>query len=282
MGERHRTGVKEKEMPEENEMAELVKLKKEGGIAEVLLNRPEAFNAFNQDMVMLLAKKLTDLAIDDSISAVVISGEGKAFCAGGDLRSLLALPAGPAAGLYELAASFHQAIVEIRRMKKPVIAAINGIAAGGGFSMALACDFRVMAQSAVLKQAYTSNGLCIDGGGTFTLPRIVGLARALEIVGLDQPISSEQALAWGLATRIVPDGQALQEALRLVLELKKVSLHSFGRCKELMTNSYHTAFEAQLELERSALFSCADHPQGKEGLKAFVEKRKPVFTDKKI
>jgi len=263
-------------------MAELIRIKREGGIAEVLLNRPEAFNAFNQEMIVLLAKNLTDLAIDDSISAVVISGEGKAFCAGGDLRSLLALPAGPAAGLYELAASFHQAIVEIRRMKKPVIAAINGIAAGGGFSIALACDFRVMAQSAVLKQAYTSNGLCIDGGGTFTLPRIVGLARALEIVGLDQPISSEQALAWGLTTKVVPDGQALQEAIRLVLELKKVSLHSFGRCKELMTNSYHTAFEAQLELERSALFSCADHPQGKEGLKAFVEKRKPVFTDKKI
>jgi 2-(1,2-epoxy-1,2-dihydrophenyl)acetyl-CoA isomerase len=263
-------------------MPEPVKLRKENGVAEVLLNRPEAFNAFDQDMVMLLAKTLTHLTLDDSVSAVVISGEGKAFCAGGDLRSLLALSAGPAAGLYELASSFHQAIVEIRRMKKPVIAAINGIAAGGGFSMALACDFRVMAQSAILKQAYTSNGLSVDGGGTFTLPRMVGLARALEIVGLDQPISSEQALAWGLATKVVPDGQALEEALRLALELRKASLHSFGRCKELMTNSFHTAFEAQMELERSALFSCADHPQGKEGLKAFVEKRKPVFTDKKI
>lgn len=263
-------------------MAESVKLKEEDGIAVILLNRPEAFNAFDQEMVMLLAKTLTHLTLDDSVSAVVISGEGKAFCAGGNLRSLLALPGGPAAGLYELAASFHQAIMEIRRMKKPVIAAINGIAAGGGFSMALACDFRVMAQSAVLRQSYTSNGLSIDGGGTFTLPRMVGLARALEIVGLDQPISSEQALAWGLATKVVPEGQAMEEAIRLTLELRKVSLHSFGRCKELMTSSFNTAFEAQMELERSALSCCADHPHGKEGLKAFVEKRKPVFTDKKI
>lgn len=255
-----------------------VTLSKKSGIAEVLLNRPEAFNAFDQEMVMFLARNLTHLSTDDSVSAVVISGEGRAFCAGGDLRAVLALPHGPATGLYELAASFHQAIVEIRRMKKPVIAAINGIAAGGGFSMALACDFRVMAQSAVLRQAYTSNGLSIDGGGTFILPRIVGLARALEIVAFDKPISSEQALAWGLATKVVPDGQALQEAHRMALELAKGSLHSFGRCKELMTNSFHTAFEAQLELERAALACCADHPDGKEGLKAFVEKRKPVFT----
>jgi 2-(1,2-epoxy-1,2-dihydrophenyl)acetyl-CoA isomerase len=272
----------EEETKKGDKMTESVILRKETGIAKVLLNRPEVFNAFDQEMVMLLAKTLTHLTLDDSVSAVVISGEGKAFCAGGDLRSLLALPGGPGGGLYELAASFHQAIVEIRRMKKPVIAAINGIAAGGGFSMALACDFRVMARSAVLRQAYTSNGLSIDGGGTFTLPRIVGLARSLEIIGLDQPISSEQALAWGLATRIAPDGQALEEAIRLAFELRKVSLHSFGRCKELMTSSFNTAFEAQMELERSALSCCADHPDGKEGLKAFVEKRKPVFTNKKI
>jgi 2-(1,2-epoxy-1,2-dihydrophenyl)acetyl-CoA isomerase len=280
-GGSHNSGVKEKEKPEENEMTESVKLKEEDGIALVLLNRPEAFNAFDQEMVVLLAKNLTHLAVDDSVSAVVISGEGKAFCTGGDLKFILGCPGGPAAGLYELAASFHQAIVEIRRMKKPVIAAINGIAAGGGFSMALACDFRVMAQSAVLRQAYTSNGLSIDGGGTFTLPRIVGLARALEIIAFDKPISSEQALSWGMVTKVVPDGQALEEAYKIARELARGSLHSFGRCKELTTNSFNTAFEAQIELERSALSCCADHPDGKEGLKAFMEKRKPVFTDKR-
>ena len=260
-------------------MTESVKLKKEDGIAVVLLNRPHAFNAFDQDMVVLLAKKLTHLATDDSVSGVVISGEGKAFCAGGDLRSALGFPGGPIAAFYELAAIYHQAIVEIRRMRKPVIAAINGIAAGGGFSMALACDFRVMAQSAVLKQAYTSNGLCIDGGGTFTLPRMVGLARAMEIIAFDQPISSEQALAWGLATKVVPDGQTVKEACGMICELAKGSLHSLGWCKELLTNSFNTPFEAQIERERVALSICAAHPDGQEGLKAFTEKRKPKFNN---
>lgn len=265
-------------MPEGNEMTESIKLRNEGGIATVLLNRPHAFNAFDQDMVVLLAENLIHLAVDDSVSAVVISGEGKAFCAGGDLRSVLSFPYGARAGLYKLAASYHQAIIEIRRMKKPVIAAINGISAGGGFSMALACDFRVMAQSAVLRQAYTSNGLSIDGGGTVTLPRIVGLARTLEIIAFDKPISSEQAATWGLVTKVVPDGKVLEEAYQMARELAKGSLHSFGRCKELITNSLQTAFEAQLEQERLALASCADHPDGKEGLKAFIERRKPVFN----
>jgi 2-(1,2-epoxy-1,2-dihydrophenyl)acetyl-CoA isomerase len=147
-------------------MTEPIRLKKEGGIVEVLLNRPEAFNAFDLDMIELLEKCLISLAMDDSVSVLVISGEGRAFCAGGDLRWALNFPGGPAAAFHELAARYHQAILEILRMRKPVIAAVNGIAAGGGFSLALACDFRVMAQSAKLRQGYTSNGLCIDGGGT--------------------------------------------------------------------------------------------------------------------
>jgi 2-(1,2-epoxy-1,2-dihydrophenyl)acetyl-CoA isomerase len=261
-------------------MSESVKLRQEDGIAEILLNRPDAFNAFNQEMVVLLARNLIHLATDDSVSAVVISGEGKGFCAGGDLRAILRFPGGPAIGFHELAATYHQAILEIRRMRKPVIAAVNGIAAGGGFSLALACDFRVMTHSAFLKQAYTSNGLCMDGGGTFTLPRIVGLARALEIVAFDQPISSEQALAWGLVTRVVPDGHAREEAWRMARELIEGSIHSFGWCKELLTNSFGTAFEAQIERERAALTTCAAHPDGQEGMRAFTEKRKPKFNAK--
>jgi 2-(1,2-epoxy-1,2-dihydrophenyl)acetyl-CoA isomerase len=162
-------------------------------------------------------------------------------------------------------------------MNKPVIAAVNGIAAGGGFSLALACDFRIMDKSAVLRQAYTSNGLSIDGGGTFTLPRLVGLARALEIVAFDRPISSQQALAWGLATKVVEDGHSVKEAVEMACELAGGSLNSFGWSKQLLTDSFDTAFEAQLERERAGLRSCAAHPDGKEGLQAFVEKRKPAF-----
>jgi len=261
-------------------MTESIELRKDGEIAEVFLNRPETFNAFDLDMVELFAKCLINLAVDDSVSVVIISGKGKAFCAGGDLKWVFSFAGGPAAGFHELAARYHQAILEIRRMRKPVIAAINGIAAGGGFSLALACDFRVMAQSAMLRQAYTANGLCIDGGGTFTLPRLVGLARAMEIVAFDGPISSGQALAWGLVTKIVEDGRALEEARNMARELAKVSLNSFGWCKELLTDSFHMTFETQIERERLGISQCGAHPDGQEGLKAFAEKRKPIFHPK--
>jgi 2-(1,2-epoxy-1,2-dihydrophenyl)acetyl-CoA isomerase len=162
-------------------------------------------------------------------------------------------------------------------MKKPVVAAVNGVAAGGGFSLALACDFRVMEKSAILRQAYTSNGLCIDGGGTFTLPRLVGYARALEIAAFDAPISADQALSWGLVTKVVEDGQALVEATAMAQLLSRRALNSFAWTKKLITDSFNTSFEAQLELERAALEACADHPDGREGLTAFSEKRKPNY-----
>ena len=258
-------------------MKELVTINKTDGIATLLLDRPETFNAFNLDMIERLSDHLVTLTNDQEIRAIIISGEGKAFCAGGDLKWVLKFPPGPPAAFHKLAARFHQAILEIRRMTKPVIAAINGIAAGGGFSLALACDFRVMAKSAVLRQAYTSSGLCIDGGGSFTLPRLVGLARALEIMAFDKPISAEQALSWGLVTKTVRDGSTLTEAQDMARELVKNSLHSFGWSKKLLTDSFHTSFETQIERERRGLSLCAAHPEGKEGLEAFAEKRKPVF-----
>jgi 2-(1,2-epoxy-1,2-dihydrophenyl)acetyl-CoA isomerase len=261
-------------------MAETVCVELDRQVATVLLNRPETFNAFDLDMVELLASRLTTLAVDNSVRGIVISGAGKGFCVGGDLRWAHSFPHGPSPAFHTLAARFHQAVLEIRRMSKPVITAVNGIAAGGGFSLALACDFRVMARSATLRQAYTSNGLCIDGGGTFMLPRLVGLARALEIAAFDKPISSEQALAWGLATKVVEDGRSVKEAVEMAHELASGSLNSFALSKQLLTDSFNTAFEAQLELERAGLCGCAAHPDGKEGLQAFVEKRRPVFDVK--
>jgi 2-(1,2-epoxy-1,2-dihydrophenyl)acetyl-CoA isomerase len=259
-------------------MAELVVVEKAGDIATVKLNRPEAFNAFNMDLIECLSANLIALTADEKVRGVIIVGEGKAFCAGGDLKWALAFPHGPSAAFHELAARFHPAILEIRRMPKPVIAAVNGIAAGGGFSLALACDFRVMAESATLRQAYTSNGLCIDGGGSFHLPRLVGLARAMEIMAFDRQISSEQALAWGLVTSVVPDGKTLEDASRMARELSAGSLNSFGWSKELLTDSFSSSFETHMERERRGLASCAAHPEGVEGLRAFAEKRKPVFV----
>ena len=165
-------------------------------------------------------------------------------------------------------------------MKKPVIAAINGIAAGAGFSLALACDFRVMDPSAVLTLAYTSIGLSMDGGASFSLPRLVGLARATEIAALDAPIAAEQALAWGLVSRVASAGKALEEAVELAGELAKRSLNSFAWSKQLLNDSFDISLETALERERGALVACADHPDGREGLAAFAEKRSPDFQGK--
>jgi 2-(1,2-epoxy-1,2-dihydrophenyl)acetyl-CoA isomerase len=258
-------------------MSEPIRMTQDDGIAKLILNRPAVFNAFDHDMVEHFAHHVVTLAVDENVRGVVISGEGKGFCAGGDIKWISEFPLSPSVAFHKLAASFHQAITEIRRMPKPVIAAINGIAAGGGFSLALACDFRIMARSATLRQAYTSNGRCIDGGGTFTLPRIVGLARALEIAGFDAPISSDKALTWGLVTRVVDDEHALEEAVNVARELSNSSLNSFGWSKQLLTDSFNSAFESHIERERLGLCSCAEHPDGKEGLRAFVDKRKPVF-----
>lgn len=261
-------------------MNEQIELEMTDGIALMTLNRPEGFNAFDASMIGHLAEKLIGLSSDSEVVGVVLSGAGKAFCAGGDLKWLSTCGTAPGAAFHALAAAYHQAIVEIRRMPKPVVAAIHGLAAGGGFSMALACDFRVMAKSAILRQAYTSNGLSVDGGGTYTLPRLVGLAKAMEIVAFDRPIAAQQALAWGLVTEVVEDGQAVNRAKGMIREIAKLPLSSFQASKKLLTDSFHTPLEHQLEREREFLVWCADHPNGQEGIKAFLEKRKPVYNSR--
>ena len=259
-------------------MSEPLKIMLYEGIARITLNRPKFYNAFDVEMIHMLADELTGMATNPDVGGIVITGEGKAFCSGADLKSITGLGKNLREAFHELAAIYHRAILEIHRMPKPVIAAINGLAAGGGLSLSLACDFRVMASSAQLRQAYTTNGLSIDGGGTFTLPRLIGMARALEIAAFDPPIFAEQALSWGLVTEVVEDGHSMERAVMLVDRIKKGSLASFAASKELITNALNTTFESQLEKERQHLSWCADHPNGREGIKAFLEKRKPVFV----
>ena len=258
-------------------MNESILTQQHGEILELTLNRPEAYNALNLDVMVMLSKTLASAATDESIKGIMITGKGKAFCSGGDLKWISQQAEDTSSTLHKLAPQFHIAITEIRRMGKPVVAAINGIAAGGGFSLALACDFRVMAESAGLRQAYTSSGLSIDGGGTFSLPRLVGLARALEVAAFDEPISSAQALAWSLVTKVVPDDKVVEEARSMLERLTKSALHSFAWSKRLLTDSFNNTLETQLELERQGISDCGHHPDGQEGIKAFVEKRKPVF-----
>ncbi|MFH1885079.1 MAG: enoyl-CoA hydratase-related protein [Pseudomonadota bacterium] len=256
-----------------------VEIVEHGTLREVALNRPGAYNAFDLPTITLLAGTLADLAADPTCEGVLISGRGKAFCAGGDLKWALAWPGGPAAAFHRLAAQFHAAVLEIRRMNKPVAAAIHGPAAGGGFSLALACDFRIMEKDAVLRQAYTSNGLCVDGAGTWTLPRLVGPARAMEILAFDPPIPAQKALEWGLITALAENGKSRETSLEILSRVAAGSLHAFGLSKRLLNESLDTPLEAQLEKEREGLASCAAQPEGMEGLSAFAERRKPDFVE---
>jgi 2-(1,2-epoxy-1,2-dihydrophenyl)acetyl-CoA isomerase len=258
-------------------MSESILTLRHGAILEITINRPEVYNALNLEVMGMLSDALSSAATDQAIKGIMLTGKGKAFCSGGDLKWISQQSDDYGSILHKFAPQFHSAITEIRRMGKPVVAAINGIAAGGGFSLALACDFRVMAESAVLRQAYTSSGLSIDGGGTFALPRLVGLARALEIAAFDNPISASQALAWGLVTKVVPDEKVADETLSMLEQLATSATHSFAWSKRLLTESYTNTLETQLELERQGISDCARHPNGHEGIRAFVEKRKPVF-----
>jgi 2-(1,2-epoxy-1,2-dihydrophenyl)acetyl-CoA isomerase len=246
-------------------------------LLEITLNRPETYNALDLEMMKLLGDTLASAAVDGGIKGILITGTGKAFCSGGDLQWISQQAEEAGSVLHRLAPRFHGSISEIRRMPKPVIAAINGIAAGGGFSLALACDFRVMGRSGVLRQAYTSSGLSIDGGGSFVLPRLVGLARAMTIMAFDEPISSTQAMEWGLVTKVVADEEVLSEAFSILDRLSQGSLHSFAWSKRLMVDSFNNTLETQLEMERQGISDCAAHPEGQEGIKAFLEKRRPHY-----
>lgn len=259
-----------------------VSVKRDGEVATVVLNRPDRLNALHLETAQLLLTSLQELAHDAQISAVVITGNGRAFCAGGDLAWARSYAGGMASAFYVLAGCFHQSVVEIANSQKPIIAAINGVAAGAGFSLALACDFRIMDRTATLRQAYTSAGLCIDGGGTFMLPRLVGLARALEIAALDEPIDAARAHSFGLVTRVVEPGHSVEEACALARDLGSRSSLSFLWSKRLLRCSYEAPLEVQLERERQGIVACARDPEGKEGLQAFIDKRKPDFRHARL
>ncbi len=259
-------------------MPDAAYIERDGGIATVILNRPERLNALDLNMATLLVRHLQGLAHDDAISSIIITGSGRAFCAGGDLGWAAAYPGGPASGFHVLASHLHQAVLEIHRTGKPVIAAVNGIAAGAGFSLALACDFRVLDEAATFRQSYTSAGLSIDGGGTFMLPRLAGLARALEIAAFDEPIDSAHAASAGLATRIATAGGAVDDACALAHELQGRSMASFAASKRLLRRSTETPLEVQLEHERAGIVACARTAEGAEGISAFTGKRTPDFA----
>jgi 2-(1,2-epoxy-1,2-dihydrophenyl)acetyl-CoA isomerase len=251
-----------------------------GATALITLNRPALLNAIDMDMAALLKICLQKAGQDQRVRAVILTGAGRGFCAGGDLRfAVAANPEQPGESFLALTKVLHAVIAEIRDMPKPVIAAINGPAAGAGFFLSLTCDLRVMAEGAYLKQSNTSYGLSIPAGGTFLLPRLVGLGRALEIAMLDEPITAARALELGLVTKIVPDALVVVAARQMAEQVGQRSSDALARTKQLMNSAFYHTLEEHLHLARQAIAASANSPEGREGLAAFLEKRQPNFTN---
>jgi 2-(1,2-epoxy-1,2-dihydrophenyl)acetyl-CoA isomerase len=260
-------------------MTEPVQVHDSGAVRTITMNRPEALNAFDEAMVEALAVAVAEAADTAAVRCLVVTGSGRAFCAGGDLRAISSASEGRLdQSLGELADRFHQAVRGLRTMGKPSLAAVNGVAAGGGFSLALACDLRVMASSAVLRQAYTSNGLCMDGGGSYHLPRLVGVAKALELAMLDPVVPAEEAKRLGLASQVFPDEEFAEGAAGLAAKLAAKPIGALARVKALVLGAHDTTLDVQLDAERDGIVAQAGGPEGQEGIAAFLEKRKPSFA----
>jgi len=255
-----------------------IRLERRDGVATLTLDRPQAANSID----IPLARELMEAAIvcddDPEIRAVVLTGTGPVFSAGGDLRSFG--EAGPAIGgrLKELTVYLHAAISRLARMDAPVIAAVNGIAAGAGFSLAIAADLTIASETAAFIMAYTNAGLVPDGSSTFFLPRRIGDRRARELMLTNRRLSAAEALDWGLVNRVVAADQLLPAATTLAATLAAGPTRAFGATKALLNESFEHGLEAQMELEARAIAAASIGHDGQEGIRAFLEKRKPTFS----
>ncbi|MCW5699531.1 MAG: enoyl-CoA hydratase/isomerase family protein [Rhodospirillales bacterium] len=247
-------------------------------VAYVTLNRPDAVNAINLD----LARELMQVSIlcdqDPAVRAVLLTGAGKMFCAGGDLRAMAAFGDNVSAGLKEMTLNLHGAMSHFACMSAPLIVAVNGAAAGAGMSLAIAGDFVIACKSASFVMAYTAAGLVPDGGSTYVMPRLIGTRRALELMITNRKLSAAEAADWGLINRVVEDDTLMDEAKALAQKLAQGPTRSFGEVKRLLKSSFTTDLETQMEQEGRAISGIARTHDGREGIAAFLNKRKPVFT----
>ncbi|HLF69359.1 MAG TPA: enoyl-CoA hydratase-related protein [Actinomycetota bacterium] len=260
-------------------MSDSVLLSRTGAALHITLNRPEVFNVFDDDMGRRFLEGLTEAA-DPSVRAVLITGAGKAFCGGEDLKALSShYEAGEAPDLGEiLLRRYNPAIEAIISLEKPVIAAVNGVAAGAGFSLALACDLRVMAENSSFVLAFPKVGLVPDSGGTWLLPRYLGPGRALEVALLADPIKAARALELGLVNSVVPADELATAAADLVRRLAEGPTIAFGLSKRLIWESSQSSLVEHLTREADAQRRAGLSGDHLEGVKAFGEKRSPRFT----
>src|SRR4026209_618350 len=246
------------------------------GIAHISLNRPERLNSFNREMAMLLQKRLDEANNESTVRCVIITGAGKAFCAGQDIAEV-ADPNGP--GMEKISSEhFNSVITKIRNLQKPVVAAINGVAAGAGANIALCCDIVLAAQSASFIQAFSKIGLIPDSSGTFFLPRLIGWQKASAFMMLGEKIAAEEAVRIGMIYKIFPDEVLAENAMSIAAYLSQMPTKGLAYTKQLLFHSARSTLEEQLQDEDIYQQRAASTKDFEEGVKAFLEKRIPKFT----
>ncbi len=248
-------------------------------ICTITMNRPDVYNALNDALTFELQDALKNAARDANVSVVVLTGAGKAFCSGQDLGDLKTryvpgyLPhLGP-----DLHKRYNPIVKRIREMEKPVIAAVNGVAAGAGLSFALACDIRIASEKASFTEVFINVGLIPDSGSTFTLPRLVGLSKAMELCFTGDKVSADLALRIGLVNRVVAPDALMEETRQLAARLASLPARGIALTKRLLNQSYENDLPQQLEAEAFAQETAGMTEDHSEGVRAFIEKRKPDF-----
>lgn len=257
---------------------ESIILKKDNGIAYITMNRPDKYNSFNREMALNLQNVLDDCEKDDGVRALVLKGEGKAFCAGQDLAEAID-PEGPE--LTKIVSEHYNPIIlRLRKIEKPVIAAVNGVAAGAGANIALACDIVIAKESASFIQAFSKIGLIPDSGGTFFLPRIVGFQKASALMMLGDKISAAEAEKMGMIYMYVNDDEFDEIIDKTAQKLALMPTKGIGLTKKGLNASMSNNLDRQLQLEDDLQTQAGNTEDYQEGVNAFLDKRKPNFKGK--
>ena len=246
-------------------------------VATITLNRPDAYNALNLGLGRDLFHAVLDVDEDPDVRCVVITGAGRAFCAGGDVKDFADNLPRIGVLVKELTTYLHGAVSRLARSDKPVIMAVNGVAAGGGLSFALGGDLVVAAESARFTMAYSKIAATPDGSSSYYLPRLVGLRRAMELYFTNRVLSAGEALEWGLVTRVVPDAELTTAVRTLARELAQGPTRAFGGAKRLFHQSTWESLETQMELEAQAIAASGRTQDFRDGVTAFANKKTPTF-----
>ena len=257
-------------------MSKSIQLKVENKVAYITFNRPEVFNSFNREMAFSLQETLDACEANKDVRAIVLTGNGKAFCAGQDLKEVTDPDLNP--GFKKILEEHYNPIItRIRSIKKPIIGAINGVAAGAGANIALACDIVVAHEKVSFIQAFSLIGLVPDSAGTYFLPRLIGFQKALALAMLGDKIGAEEAEKMGMIYKCVPTEEFEETISKLALKLANMPTKALGMIKELFNTSMTNDLESQLALESKLQIEAAQSDDYKEGVAAFIEKRKPNF-----